>query len=411
MKNYLEYLNESPTVFFLCTPDKGWPVEFVTKNVKELFGYTAQDFLSKKISFFDCIHEEDKAKVFETLTSISNTNQEKYEFEPYRIRTKYNKILWVQDITKIIRDENSIVTHYQCFLTDISKQKEINRHLKIINENVLVSTTDLEGKIIKYSDKFKNLSGFSQEELIGNSHNIMKHEDNDDAIYKNLWETITQGKVWSGEHKNVSKDGKIFWVENVITPNFDDDGIIETYTSVYTDITARKEISELLISDPLTNLYNRRHFNHVFRTELKRSRRHQHNFVLMMIDIDFFKQFNDTYGHHEGDLALVSVSNNLQNSLHRPEDSVFRLGGEEFCVITSDISEKGIVQFANKIRANVENLHIVHQENKISEYLTISIGVKNVDNDIILDYDDIYKLADDALYKAKEEGRNRVVVI
>ncbi len=543
MNKIQEYLNESPTVFFKCSNQEGWPVEFVTANLKDIFGYEQKDFLSKKLKFLDFIYEEDKQKVIDELVYMSKNNREKYELKPYRIITKENKVLWVKDVTKIIKNGANEIIHYYCYLTDITMEKEIieklnisesiiatmydnsfqfigllepdgtlikanktsldfvniteesvigkkfwncpwwdhspeeqkileqeiikasegtfihtqkihfnhsgskiyvdfsikpvfnsenrviylipegrnitqsvinqqriTRHLNIINENVLISTTDLDGKIIRFSDKFKELSGFSESELLSNRHDIMKDTECDNKIYKELWETIIEGKIWSGEHKNISKNGDVFWVENVITPNLNDNGEIETYTSVYNDITSKKEIAELLIIDVLTNIYNRRHFNDIFKNELKRSRRHGYNFVLMIIDIDYFKQYNDTYGHHEGDIALVSVANSLRNTVHRPEDFVFRLGGEEFGVITSNIQAEGIVKFANIIRTNVENLHLVHKENTCSPYLTVSIGVKNVSIECYLDYEDIYKLADDALYKAKDQGRNKVVI-
>jgi len=543
MKKMREYLNESPTVFFKCLNSNSWPVEFVTTNLKDIFGYEREDFLSKKMTFLDFIYEEDRQNVINELLIISKTDKEKYELQPYRVVSKDNKILWVKDITKIIKNDNGEMTHYYCYITDITmqtemieklnvseriistmydnsfqfigllepdgvlikanktslnfidkneedvigkkfwdcpwwnhsqdtqktlkseiieaskgkfihtqkvhidnqgnkiyvdfsikpvynsdneviylipegrnitqsvlNQKQISRYLNIINDHVLVSTTDLEGKIIKFSEKFQKLSGFSKSELLGNRHDIMKHKDNDDQIYKELWETITQGKVWKGEHRNVSKNSDVFWVENIITPNFNDQGEIETYTSIYNDITSKKEIAELLIIDVLTNIYNRRHFNNIFKNELKRSRRHGYNFVLMIIDIDYFKQYNDTYGHHGGDLALLGVANSLNNSLHRPEDFVFRLGGEEFGIITSNISHEGIIQLGNLLRVNVENLHVEHAKNDCSEYLTISVGIKNVLIDCYLDYEDIYKLADDALYQAKEQGRNRVVI-
>lgn len=417
MENYLQYLNESPTVFFKYGENYGKNLEFVTSNVKDIFGYTSEDFMTNKIDFLNCVYESDKEQLKEEVTFLFNSNLEKYEFKPYRIQSKNKKLLLIQDITKVIRNNTGEITHFFSYLRDITsqkiseniqKQKELDRYMKIINENVLVSSTDLEGKIISYSDKFKKVSGFTDKELIGNRHNIMKHEDNEENMYKDLWETIIKGKVWKGEHKNISKDGKIFWVENIVTPNFDDNKVIESYTSVYTDITLRKNIAELLITDALTNLYNRRHFNTIFKTELKRSRRHQYNFVLMMIDIDYFKQYNDTYGHPQGDIALVRVANSLQNSIHRPEDYVFRLGGEEFCVITSNIDNDGIFQLANKLKNNIENLYIEHNKNSSSDYLTVSIGIKTIEYTNILDYEEIYKLADDALYKAKKAGRNRI---
>lgn len=130
----------------------------------------------------------------------------------------------------------------------------------------------------------------------------------------------------------------------------------------------------------------------------------------MMIDIDYFKQYNDTYGHHQGDTALISVANSLKKSLKRPEDYVFRLGGEEFCVITSEINKEGTLELEKRIKSNIESLLIEHIGSKCSSYLTASIGIKIVSDDLYLDYDDIYKLADDALYEAKDEGRNKIIV-
>ena len=543
MQKIQEYLNESPTVFFKCLNEDGWPVEFVTTNLTDIFGYEQEVFQSNKMNFLDFIYEEDRQKLIDELFIFSQTNEEKFELQPYRIVTKDNKVRWVKDVTKIIRNNQNEITHYFCYITDITKEQEIieklnvsesivetmydnsfqfigllqpdgtlikanktslafinvteeevigkkfwdcpwwnhstevqktlekeiieasngkfihtqkvhfdefgekiyvdfslkpvynleneviylipegrnitqsvinkqriERHLNIINENVLITTTDLDGRIIRYSDKFMKLSGFSESELLLSRHNIMRDPECDGELYKELWDTIIQGKVWKGEHKNISKNGDSFWVENVITPNLNDNGEIETFTSIYNDITSKKEIAELLIIDVLTNIYNRRHFNDIFKNELKRSRRHGYNFVLMIIDIDYFKQYNDTYGHHEGDIALVSVANSLQNAIRRPEDFVFRLGGEEFGIITSDIQAESIIKFANIIRVNVEKLHLMHKENSCSEYLTVSVGVKNVSKECYLDYEEIYKLADDALYKAKHKGRNTVVV-
>ena len=540
MNDYLEYLNESPTVFFKCTTEHGWPVEFVTKNVSTLLGYNSKEFISKNMNFLDIVYENDKQQVIDELTHIP-LKKRKYEFKPYRIMTAKGKILWVQDITKIVKDKEGNIVYYFCYLTDITKQMkkdlalnisediistiynnslqfigllnpdgtliranktslefanikeeevigkkfwdcpwwnhskieqdilqedikkaakghvirakkvhyddmgekiyidfsikpvfnrkqeviylipeghditqnvrqemQIKRYFKIIDENVLVSSTDDEGKIISCSKKFEELCEFSKEELLQHRHNIMKHPDNDDNVFKQLWETITKGQKWTGEHRNITKSGEPFFVQNVITPNINEEGEIESYTSIYNDITLQKEISELLITDVLTNIYNRRHFNTIFEQELQRSRRHQYNFVLMMIDIDYFKQYNDFYGHHDGDNTLILVANAIKESLHRPEDYVFRLGGEEFAVITTDLSQQGLIYLANSIRNNVQKLQIEHQCNEVCPYLTVSIGVKDVKSHSKLDYQSIYKQADDALYEAKNKGRNTV---
>ena len=107
MNKIQEYLNESPTVFFKCLNKDGWPVEFVTTNLKDIFGYEQEVFLSNKMNFLDFIYEEDRQKVIKELAISSKTNKNKFELQPYRIVTKDNKVRWVKDVTKIIRNNQN----------------------------------------------------------------------------------------------------------------------------------------------------------------------------------------------------------------------------------------------------------------------------------------------------------------
>lgn len=311
-------------------------------------------------------------------------------------------------------DKDGDVSNILCEAHDITQstntKKRLDQYVEIVNNNVYISISDLSGKIVNISDAYCKLTGYLKDELIGKRHNIFRHPDSDDSMFKDLWLTISTGRLWSGEHKNVKKDGSTYWVENSITPNLDEDGNITGYTSIYNDITDKKEISELLITDYLTKIYNRRHFNDIFNLEKKRAKRDNQNFILMILDIDYFKQYNDTYGHDAGDKALQLVSNSLKNTLNRAHDFVFRLGGEEFGVITSKIGIEGAKILANKLKENIENLEIDHKENKVSNFITMSIGVKIVPSSNKLSQNDIYKLADNALYEAKNSGRNRTVI-
>lgn len=270
--------------------------------------------------------------------------------------------------------------------------------------------TDKNGVITDCTKAFCKFKGYKKDEIIGKKHSLFKHSSNDEDFYQDLWKTISQGKVFKAEYQNKTKNGKTVWVENIITPNYDESKNICGFTSVLKDITDKKEIGELLITDYMTKLYNRRYFNTIFGNELKRSRRHQYNFVLMIIDIDFFKQYNDTYGHQAGDKALIKVASVLKESLHRPEDYVFRLGGEEFGVITSDIDEKGAIDLANKIKKSVSNLGIKHNASMVHKYLTISVGIKLVHFDAKLSHSVIYRQADRALYTAKKMGRDQICI-
>lgn len=411
----LHYLNESPTVFFILKKDdKNWGLEYVTSNVKNLYGCSADDFLSKKVKHEDFIFQEDLEQYRIELRQVSKIIKDTYTYKPYRLVNK-DGIVWINHTIKIIYDKDGNLSHYYGYLTDITEsqkiKKELEEHLSIINDTVLISVTDKKGIIIDISDAYCKLTNYTKNELIGKKHSIFKHPDTKKEFFIDLWNSILKGQIWKGEHLNLKKDGSEFWVENSITPNFDEFKNIIGFTSVYNDITDKKRISELSITDFLTNLYNRRHFSTILDLELKRAKRDNKDFILMILDIDFFKQYNDTYGHDGGDEVLKKVSTALKSTLKRSHDFLFRLGGEEFGIITSDIDYLGIVELSNKLIQSVIDLKIEHKTSSVEDCVTISIGTqiikttfKNLDETII------FKLADNALYEAKQQGRNRAVI-
>ncbi|MHB1681028.1 MAG: GGDEF domain-containing protein [bacterium] len=151
------------------------------------------------------------------------------------------------------------------------------------------------------------------------------------------------------------------------------------------------------ITDPLTGAYNRRHFDAVLDRIYEESKNQNTDFSLMIIDIDHFKRFNDTYGHDIGDIVLKTVVDTIKNNIRKNLDMFFRFGGEEFVIITSD-KKDGAVKLANKLNGLDYN-HI--------EKITISIGVAFYQKGILKE--ELIKTADTNLYKAKEQGRNKVV--
>ncbi len=168
-------------------------------------------------------------------------------------------------------------------------------------------------------------------------------------------------------------------------------------------------LREISIVDDLTQLYNRNYFNEVFDKELQRARRADRLVAFFILDVDYFKQYNDTYGHFKGDLALQSVGALLNWKLKRADDTAFRLGGEEFGGIIHGNSYDDIQQFASAICHAIENLQIPHSESHASSYLTASLGITVVTPDRADNPDEVYRIADQALYAAKTNGRNRVV--
>jgi len=170
---------------------------------------------------------------------------------------------------------------------------------------------------------------------------------------------------------------------------------------------ANKKLENASYTDSLTGLYNRRYFNLVYEREIKRAKRTHSYITFMMLDIDYFKQYNDTYGHIEGDKALKSVAKVLKDALNRPSDFVFRLGGEEFGVLLSETSESDSAMVAANICDLIRGVKIEHKGSRVNKFLTVSIGVACCIADEALDEEVLISRADEMLYGAKESGRDR----
>lgn len=167
-------------------------------------------------------------------------------------------------------------------------------------------------------------------------------------------------------------------------------------------------LEKLSFIDGLTDIYNRRKFDEVFENEWKRAQRSSKSLALIMIDIDYFKPFNDHYGHAYGDECLQKVAQSLKASIRRPADFIARYGGEEFVVILPETEVEGAVDVAESIRLNVESLSLPHEKSQISDFVTISLGV----SDIVPQQNSVSNIlletADRCLYESKEQGRNQV---
>ncbi len=174
--------------------------------------------------------------------------------------------------------------------------------------------------------------------------------------------------------------------------------------------SANKKLENMSYTDSLTSLHNRRYFNFIYDRELNRAKRAKSHITFMMLDIDFFKQYNDTYGHIEGDFALKSVAKALKDTLQRPSDFVFRLGGEEFGVLLTDSDEKSSAKLAQSICDVVKGREILHKNSSVSKFVTISVGVVCCKADDTLDENVLISLGDKMLYEAKENGRDCFVM-
>ena len=283
-----------------------------------------------------------------------------------------------------------------------SALSDLKRSQDIIDRHVMSSSTDPAGVITKVSHKMCESTGFNKDELIGHTHSLLRHPDVKSETFKELWQTITRGDTWQGELRNLTHYGKAYWIEVVMTPEYDAAGELTGYTEIAQDISPRKELEKISITDALTSCYNRRKLDLLLATELERFIRYQQIFAVILIDVDHFKQVNDTFGHQSGDEVLVQLAASMSTHI-RKVDHLGRWGGEEFLVVCPGTQAKEAGLLAEKIRCLIES-----ETFSITHPITISLGVAQCQQGE--EINQLITRADEALYQAKHEGRNRTVI-
>lgn len=358
-------------------------------------------------------HISDEKKNYFNIESIT--------IQPSNICTipliSYDKIFGVLQLGFIKKNEIVHNEDFQYFIDMIigflrdAKYLDTNKkYIELIDKYVITSKTNTKGVITDVSDAFTKISGYSKKEIIGKTHSIVSHPDTPKELYKNMWETILSGKIFKGEIKNLNKSAKEYWVDITVTPQVDRYNNILGFSAILQDITDKKKIEEYSITDALTGLYNRRFFDLNFTKEHKISKRENKNLVLLIVDIDYFKQYNDYYGHQKGDEVLKTISLEMKAFFKRANDYVYRLGGEEFAISFYSNNNKIAFERADSMRKSIEELKIEHSASSVSKYISISIGLSFIPKECNMEIDEIYKITDEALYRAKNSGRNRVEI-
>ncbi|MDF3037116.1 MAG: hypothetical protein K0S28_2390, partial [Paucimonas sp.] len=283
---------------------------------------------------------------------------------------------------------------------------ELSTYLRAIGQHAMVLVTDPSGRIIQANEKYLEVSGFSQEELLGQRHAVVNSGVHVKSFFAELWATISRGDTWRGEICNRAKSGEMFWEDSAIVPLKDDQGTISRYIAISIDITERKRAEQQMVHmathDALTGLPNRNLLQDRIQQALAHNRRSQESAAVLFIDLDQFKTINDSLGHDVGDLLLIEVAGRLKSAV-RDEDTVARQGGDEFIVLLPNIArahdagmlgEKLLEVLTQPYRVNGNELHV-----------SASIGIA-ISPDDGQDVDTLLKCSDIAMYHAKENGRN-----
>jgi len=313
-----------------------------------------------------------------------------------------------------------------------SAHEELQLRIAALNAaaNAIV-ITDREGKCIWVNPAFTLVSGYSSEEIVGQKLSKLKSGVQDEAFYRNLWQTILGGNIWKGEIINKNKAGQLYYEEMTIAPVRNQRGEITHFIAIKQDVTERKrqeiylqdanrklefqmaeiqalqeKLREQAIRDPLTGLYNRRFLEETLDREMAHAGREGKTLCIAMIDIDNFKNFNDRYGHKVGDMILRSLGDILLANT-RKSDVSCRFGGEEFVVVMPNATPDGARKRAHQWRKAFQLLQNSFNGQELQA--TISIGIASFPNHG-KDGETVLNAADKALYEAKQRGKNRVNV-
>ncbi|MBU0687953.1 MAG: diguanylate cyclase [Gammaproteobacteria bacterium] len=404
-------INASPD--FICFKDGVGRWQTANKSGLQLFHLDGVDYQGKtdlelaehthpiyKDAFRACVHSDEIAWQAHTLSRLEETvplpEGGTRSFDTYKI--------------PLFNDDGS--RHGLVVLgRDITARKETEEKLRLAatifehsSEAMLI--TDADNKIINANPAFTQITGFNVEEVAGLNPRILSSGRQDKAFYRDMWRSLNKIGYWQGEVWNRRKNGETFIEWLTINLVFNEEGDVTHHLAFFSDITEKKQADELIWNhanfDHLTQLPNRRLFRDRLTQEIKMADRAKLGMALLFIDLDHFKDVNDTLGHDAGDALLVEAARRISACV-RESDTVARLGGDEFTVILSRITDEGHVE---KVAQNI--IHsLARPYEQLGENVTspASIGITFYPTDGT-DAGSLIKNADQAMYLSKNKGRN-----
>jgi diguanylate cyclase (GGDEF)-like protein/PAS domain S-box-containing protein len=378
--------------------DLSGTIHYVNHTLTKMLGYTSPDELIGQKSVIMYKYPNQREAFIQKLSKdhvVSN-----YELE--LLDSHSNTLPIIISATL----DGDILSGMIIDMSEIKKsQNEINKLSKVIEQiDDTVAITDKLGIITYINQAFCDHTGYTREEVIGQSFRILKSDHYDSEFYKKLWLTVIRGNIFRDTLINRKKNGDLYYENKTITPLKDDKNEIIGFVSTGKDVTAdalmNQEMQRIATIDKLTGIYNRHKFEELFTLEAERSRRFSQPLSLIMIDIDHFKAVNDTYGHDIGDEVLKTLTEIVHENI-RKIDIFARWGGEEFLVLSPSTDLENIQKLAEKLRSAVERTPFP----KVN-HITISLGVSTFREDDT--FSDFFKRVDQGLYYAKEHGRNQM---
>ncbi len=375
----------------------------------ELVGYARNEIVGAHFSKFEAVKSTPEM-VTKRIHRIMERGTDRFETKH---RHRDGHPIDIEIVASYIRETDCLIV----FLRDVSERKEMEEVLRIAaitfdtQEGIMI--TDPDGNILRINQAFRDLTGFSADEVIGQNPRIFQSGRHDADFYRAMWSVLLSTGKWSGELWDKRKNGEIYPKAMTITAVYGEHQQVTHYVAVFRDISQHKkseqEIHQLAFYDSLTKLPNRRLLLDRLHQALAVSARYSRHGALLFLDLDHFKTINDTQGHSMGDQLLIEVARRLQACV-REGDSVARLGGDEFVVVLEDLGS-GADEAATQTEAVAEKIRLeLEKPYLLSEFeclVSVSIGI-SLFRGHQGSAESLLQHADVAMYQAKMAGRNAI---
>lgn len=388
--------------------DPGLPLIYVNPAFEEITGYPAQELLGRNCRILQGA-DRNQPGLAEIRSAIKEGRAGKATLRNFR---KDGTPFWNRLHISPIFDKKGDLTHFLGIINDITERKHADDYLRLISsvfhyadEGILI--TDREASILEVNPAFSRITGYGREEVLGKNPRILHSDRQDQAFYGAMWGEILEKGHWSGEIWNKRKNGEIYPERLTLSAVKNEEGETIRYIALFSDISNLKnqqqQLERMAHHDALTGLPNRALLGDRLDMALAQTKRSGEKLAACFMDLDGFKPVNDTFGHEAGDLLLVEVAKRML-AISRATDTVARLGGDEFVLIFPDISgEAECRQMLTRIMETIgQPFEISGHEIRISA----SIGVAIYPDDDA-DGENLLRHADQAMYIAKQTGRNR----